>query len=315
MRVVFMGSAGFSCQSLRALRDEDIVGVVTQPDRPRGRKLRPAPSAVRVIAEDLGLYVLTPENINSGDSIRELERLAPDLIVVVAYGQILKRTVLEIPLSGCLNLHASMLPEYRGAAPIQHALLDGRRETGLTTMYMDERMDAGDIIYQMKVAIGNGETAGELLDRLAVPGSELLEQTVKDVASGIAPRRPQDESLATYAPRLSKKDGLISWDMEAEDIYNRVRAFTPWPGAYCNVKGRRVVLLEVAGMKSGSADAAAGTVLEAGKNVLVIKTGAVAGGDDSVCLLRVKPAGKREMSGAEFARGLRLAKGERIHGD
>ncbi len=315
MRIVFMGSAGFACESLRALSGESIVGVVTQPDRPSGRKLIPSPSALRVTAEDLGLPVLTPENVNSADSIKELERLAPDLIAVVAYGQILKKAVLQLPSLGCINLHASLLPEYRGAAPIQHALLDGRRQTGLTTMHMDDRMDAGDVIYQLKVEIKNGENAGELMDRLAAPGGELLEQTVKDVESGIAPRRPQDESLATYAPRLSKKDGLISWDMEAEDIYNRVRAFTPWPGAYCNLKGRRVVLLEVAGMRSGSADAVAGTVLESGRNSLVIKTGAVSGGDDSVCLLRVKPAGKREMSGAEFARGLRIAEGERIHGD
>ncbi len=312
MRIVFMGSAGFSCPSLRTLQGQDIAAVITQPDRPRGRRLRSAPGAVKVIATELGFRVLTPEDVNAEGSIEELRRLAPDLIVVVAYGQILKKAALDLPPLGCVNLHASLLPEYRGAAPVQHALLDGRRETGLTTMYMNDKMDAGDIIYQRKVVIRQGETAGELLARLAGPGAELLEQTVKDIERGNAPRRAQTETRATYARRLSKKDGLVSWSMSAGDIYNRVRAFTPWPGAYFETGGRRVILLKVEPRSSGGIEAPAGTVLEAGKADPVVKTGGDCGGNDAVCLLRVKPAGKREMSGSDFARGMRIEQGERI---
>ena len=220
MRIVFMGSADLSCPSLDVLLQSgrQVVGVVTQPDRPKGRNLKLTPSPVRVLAASKGIPVLTPEKINTAASIADIISMAPDLIVVVAYGQILRKDILQMPRKGCINMHTSLLPKYRGAAPIQWAIANGDRLTGVTSMFMNEKMDAGDIIYQREVAINSDETGGSLHDKLAVAAASLLNETVENMYSGDVPRHSQNESEATFASKLHKKDGKIDWTLTSGKI-------------------------------------------------------------------------------------------------
>ena len=235
MRIAFMGTAELACQSLEAvakLSGEEVVAVVTQPDRPKGRDLKPAPPPVKVVAERLGLPTQQPLKIREPAAIDSLRAAQPDLIIVVAYGQILPKSVLEIPHLGCVNVHTSLLPRWRGAAPIQCAILHGDRETGVTTMYMDEHMDTGDIILQRAQLIHVDDTSATLHDRLAKLGADLLVETVSLIAEGKAPRAKQDETRATYAKKITKDDGRIDWTRSAVEIERQVRAFNPWPGTH-----------------------------------------------------------------------------------
>ncbi|HID07250.1 MAG TPA: methionyl-tRNA formyltransferase, partial [Armatimonadetes bacterium] len=242
LRIVFMGTPDFSVPSLEAIHRAgyDIAMVVTAPDRfaGRGRKLRPPP--IKSKAQALGIPIMQPEDVNAPDALTALRRCAPDVVVVVSYGQILKSDCLAIPVHGCINLHPSLLPKYRGAAPIQYALLNGERVTGVTTIFMNERMDAGDIILQREVPIHEDDTAKTLAQRLAIEGAQLLVETLALIADGRAPRIPQDESQATYAPRISKDMARIDWRQSVVRIMNQVRAFNPQPGAYTTWHGRIV---------------------------------------------------------------------------
>ncbi|MCA1809162.1 MAG: methionyl-tRNA formyltransferase [Lentisphaerae bacterium] len=214
MRILFMGSAELACPSLEALRgtpDFKIVGVVTQPERPRGRSLRRAPCPVCAHVAQLGIPVLMPEKVNTAASVAAVRELQPEIIAVVAYGQILKREILSLPPLGCVNLHTSLLPAYRGAAPIQWAIAAGEQVTGVTTMFMNEGMDAGDIIFQEQEPIRDEDNAATLHDRLAHRGAALLRRTLQAVRAGTAPRQPQDETAVTFAPRLRKYDGRLAW--------------------------------------------------------------------------------------------------------
>jgi methionyl-tRNA formyltransferase len=203
-----------------------VIGVITQPDRPKGRNLELAPPPVKLTAGKLGLPVSQPAKVR--DAVEEIRAARPDLIVVVAYGQILPKTILEIPPRGCINVHASLLPRWRGASPIQQAILHGDRETGVTTMFINEKMDAGDIILQRAEPIRPDDTAGNLHDRLAPLGAQLLAETL----AGSSPRRPQDESQVTHARKLTKEDGRVDWTKPATEIERQIRAFNPWPGAF-----------------------------------------------------------------------------------
>jgi len=311
MRIVFMGSAEPSVPSLEALAGsgaDDVVGVVTQPDRPKGRRLRVEAGPVRAAAEKAGLRVFAPERVNLPGAVAELRALAFDVLVVVAYGQILKSELLGLPPLGCINVHASLLPKYRGAAPVQWAIANGETVTGATTMFMNERLDAGDILLQKPVAILAEDTGGTLQDRLGREGAGLLVETLSRLRAGRLQRAVQVEAGATYAPRLRKDDGRMDWTRPAAEIANRVRGFNPWPCCFCEPAapaGARPGFLRVLKARAEAARAAApGELLAAnGGGPLV------AAGEGAVRLLLVQPEGRGVMSGADYQRGRRMAAG------
>lgn len=308
MRIVFMGSSDLSCMCLRALLSEghhDVVGVVTQPDRPSGRRLAVAPCMAKLEAGKAGLPVHAHENVNDPDSVATLRGLSPDAIVVVAYGQILRPNVLELPPQGCVNMHYSLLPRYRGAGPIQWAIANGDRVTGVTAMYMNERMDAGDIIRQVEVGIEGTDTACDLHARLGAEGARVLLTALRDIENGRATRTPQDEAMATVAPKLKKSDGRIDWTVSARDIYNRVRGFNPWPSCFCMIsRAKRPRLRILASRIEDGLQGAAGEVLDVGGDGPVVGTGT-----HGLRLLEVQPEGGRRMAGDEYVRGHALAVG------
>lgn len=310
MRIVFMGSAELACYSLEALlkdRDIDLVSVVTQPDRPKGRGRKLAACDVKSLVEKRNINVHTPQNVNSPEFLEKLKEIDPDLIVVVAYGQILKSDLLKIPPEGCINIHASLLPKYRGAAPIQWSIINGETVSGLTAMFMDEGMDTGDIISEVEVGISPDDTAGILHDRLACKGAELLIKTVHAIKDGSVSRLPQDNAGATYAPKLSRADARIDWNITAEEILNRVRGFNPWPGAWCTVAGQSAEKMTLKVFR-------ASVESSIGKPGLVIDVSGggplVASSDKSLRLVEVQPEGGRIMSGVDYLLGHRLRVGD-----
>tara|TARA_B100000029_G_scaffold514669_1_gene618367 strand:+ start:2145 stop:3053 length:909 start_codon:yes stop_codon:yes gene_type:complete len=241
-----MGTAGFACPSLAALDNSPgtkVIGVVTQPDRPKGRQLIPHPPAVKVEAESRKLTVHQPLRIRNDFNF--LYQLNPDLIVVAAYGQILPETILDLPKQGCINVHGSLLPLYRGAAPIQRAILDGQNETGVTIMEMEAGMDTGPMISKIKTPIETGDNAQTLHDRLANLGAKLLVETIPQYVSGKIKPTPQDESQATHAPKITRDMGQIDWSKTATEIWNQARAFTPWPGIFTHISGKLLKIIDV----------------------------------------------------------------------
>jgi methionyl-tRNA formyltransferase len=301
-----MGSAGFACPCLEQLlassRDE-VVAVVTQPDRPKGRNLEVSPCPVKAYLGSRAIPVLNPEKVNTPESLSAIQSLRPDLIVVVAYGQLLKPALLAIPPFGCVNVHGSLLPKYRGAAPIQWAVANGDPVSGVTTMFMNEGMDTGDMILKREVAIEPGDTGGSFLDKLAKAGAALLGETVELIRAGTAPRVPQDDFLATVAPKLKKADGRIDWNRPAATIHNQVRAFHPRPGSFCDMPGApgkilKVLATRVEDIPLSVAQGTHGTVLEEKGDGLLIQTGSQA-----IRLLEVQPEGRKPMTGAAFLRG------------
>ncbi|MGE5575950.1 MAG: methionyl-tRNA formyltransferase [Syntrophothermus sp.] len=303
MRVIYMGTPDFAVPCLERLAQSgyDIPAVVTQPDRPRGRGQRPGISPVKASALKLGLPVYQPERVASPDFIVAMGALAPDAIVVVAFGQKIPAPLLELAPSGCINVHASLLPEYRGAAPIHRAIIDGREVTGVTTIYLDEGWDTGDIILQRKVPITYEDTVGTLHDRLAEVGAGLLLETLAAIAHGQAPRIPQDENRASYAFKLSSADAAIPWSRDAGSIYNLVRGMNPWPGAYTWYEGMLLKVWKTSNPASLPFEAQPGEILKTDQDGILVATGR--GG---LRLIEVQPEGGRRMSGADFARGRRL---------
>ena len=296
-RIVFMGSPNFAVPTLRALSETySVVGVVTQPDRPsgRGRGLR-AP-AVKLEAAQLGLQVIQPEKTNAPDAVQTLLEWAPDLIVVAAFGQLLRPAVLSLPRFGCLNVHASLLPRWRGAAPIQAAIVAGDAATGVTIMKMDEGMDTGDILAQRTTPIRSEDTGGSLTDRLAVLGAETLQASLPSYLAGELQGRPQDPAEATKAPMLKKEDGLLNPILPAEDLARRVRAFQPWPGAFISIDGTTLKVLQAH---------AASASLEPGQRAALDKHPAWGTTEGALVLDVVQPAGKKPMGGIEFLIGSR----------
>lgn len=307
---MFMGSSSLGCPALdRLLGDPDLTlaAAITQADKPKGRALRVSPCPVKEYVSARGVPVLTPENVNDAGFLRTLRELRPDLVIVVAYGRILRPDVLATPRLGCVNLHASLLPKYRGAAPIQWAIARGERATGVTAMYMTERIDAGDIIFQQEVPIGEEDTAGVLHDRLAAAGAELVLRTARAILAGTAPRIPQNEDLATYAPKLRKEDGRIDWGMSSLEIGNRVRGFNPWPCCACEApKGSGRLLRVLRARAEQWAGGAPGQVVDVEGGPLV------RAGDTAVRLLEVQPEGRKPMSGEAFLRGHLLKPGDML---
>lgn len=314
MRVIFMGSAELACPSLQALllaADMQVVGVVTQPDRPKGRRLQPSPCATKALVQDSGVPVLTPEKVNAPAVVEELRALRPDVLAVVAYGQILKAEILALPPLGCINVHGSLLPAYRGAAPIQWAVVNGERETGVTIMHMNARMDAGDIILQRRTPIGAGDTAETLHDRLARLGAEALLEALRLLRAGKAPRVPQDEGAMTLAPKLRKEDGRLDWTQPALALERRVRGFHPWPGCHAVVPAGVVraapCLLKVHAVRVEAGSGAPGEILEVNADGPLVATG-----DGALRLLVIQPEGGRSMDGGAFVCGHALKAGLRL---
>ncbi len=305
MQIVFMGTSPFAIPALEALVKSryPVTLVITQPDRPRGRGKRLSPTPVKEKALELGLPVVTPERVK--DTEGELKTLNPDLIVVVSFGQILPKSTLEIPTLGSLNIHPSLLPKYRGAAPLQRVLMNGERETGVTIMWMNERLDAGDIFLQEKSPIHPQETYGELHDRLARKGAELLMKALDMLDKGEKIAIPQKEEEATYAPPIKKEETILSWDRPAWELHNLIRGLSPSPGAsFPGPKGRvKVLRTRVAEGYQGKP----GEILEAhpkkGRLIIGCRDGALE-------ILQIQPPGKRAMDGASFVRGYQPQKGE-----
>jgi methionyl-tRNA formyltransferase len=306
MRVIFAGSPAFAVPTLERLlsSDHEIVGVVTQPDRPAGRGLKLKPPPVKEVAIRSGLPVWQPEKFNSRSFLDRLAEMEPDLIVVAAYGKIFRRRSLALPRLGCVNLHASLLPFYRGIAPVNWAVIRGERETGVTTIFMDEGVDTGDMILQSSVTIGEEQTAGEVLDVLAVLGADVMAETCNLIAHGEAPRAKQDEKLATYAPRLSKQDGWIRWDVSSRELHNLVRGVTPWPGAVATYRTAAVKILRT--RPATEAPREPGTVIGIDPAAGIL----VSCAEGSVWLLELQAQGKRALGGADFARGHRIKVGD-----
>lgn len=298
IRVVFMGSPEFSVPTLRELaKAYAVVGVVTQPDRPAGRGRVLTPPPIKVLAQELGIDLIQPEKLREPEAQERLHAWAPDLIVVTAFGQILRKSVLELPRYGCVNVHASYLPRWRGAAPIQASILHGDPQTGVTIMLMDPGIDTGPMLTQKAEPIRSDDTAGTLGERLAEMGAALLIETLPGYLDGSIQPQPQDESQATYASMLSKEEGLLDFTQPADALEHRIRAFQPWPGAFFTWQNQPLKILK-ASVKTTSAD-------EPGKRLIIDGLPAVATGEGALILEEVQPAGKRPMSGKDFLRGSR----------
>lgn len=308
MRIAFFGTPAPAVPYLEALHgsDHEIVAVVTQPDRPAGRGRKQQPSEVREAAERLGYEVLTPEKADDAQFIAQVRRREPDLGVVVAYGQILRRELLELPEAGFVNVHYSLLPKLRGAAPVYGALLEGIETTGVTVQRMVERLDAGDIILQSSIEIADDDDRGTLTDRLTEIGVPLLLEALGQIERGEAEPESQDESEASYVGRVTSADCRIDWNRGSEEIRRLVRACTPWPGAWCSLGGSRVKVQDLLTKNNVlRKEGTPGEIAELTDGGPVVRTG-----DGAVEMLRLQPAGKRSMSGAEFLRGARLEVGE-----
>ena len=311
MRVVFFGSASIGFPLLDALlasSADDVVAVVTQPDRPVGRKLKLTACPVKELAQEKGLNVLCPEKIGSEESLTALKDLVPDLFVVVAYGQYIPQAVLALPANGSINLHPSLLPKYRGSSPIQWALVNGDTATGVTILYVSQKMDAGDIILQREVPIRPEDNAITLEPILAQAGAALMMEAVEQIRAGTVNAQPQDEAAAIEVRKLVKEDGRLDWTLPASVLNNRIRAFIAWPGCFCEAPVRsgmqRLKVLE-ARVESGSGEP--GVVLDVSDEGPMVATG-----DGALRLLSVQPAGKNIMDGAAYLRGYPLEPGSRL---
>jgi len=300
MRIIFMGTAELSCASLQKLAENySVVAVVTQPDKPRGRELKLQFSPVKTLAEELKLPVLQPLKARDETFIAELRGLKPDLIVVVAYGQILPQSILDLPKFGCVNVHTSLLPKYRGASPIQSAILNGDAQTGVTIMKMDVGLDTGGIISQARTPILKEDNSQTLHDRLAQIGADLLVKTIPDYVEGKILPKPQPVEGASYAAKIKKEDGRIDWSEPAEKILNRLRAFTPWPGAFTLLHAEpKPLFLKIWKAEVVRNNGQTGTVLSADKNGIV-----VACGKDALRILELQREGGRKLSAQEFLVG------------
>ena len=302
MRIVFMGTPDFAAAILERLVEtgRNVVGVFSQPDKPVGRKQIVTPTATKVVAEKYGIPVFQPAKLRDGTALEIMKELSPDLTVVAAYGKILPKEILDVSPLGNVNVHGSLLPKYRGAAPIQWSVINGDEVTGVTTMYMAEGMDTGDMILKLETKIGEDETSGELFERLAKLGADSIEKTLELFDKGEVPREAQDESEATYAPMLKKEMGEIDFTKPAGEIKNLVRGMSPWPTAYAFLDGKSIKIHKAAAVSGFSG--APGELLDEKRFI-------VACGDGAIEFLSVQPEGKSQMSGADFIRGRRTQKG------
>lgn len=311
MDIIFMGTPDFAVPTLNALIDDaeiEVKAAVTQPDRKRGRGQSVQFSAVKKTALDSEIQVLQSDNVNREEFMNKLRELSPDFVVVVAFGQKLGEELLNLPKYGCINLHASLLPEYRGSSPIHRAIIDGREVTGNTTMYMGPGWDDGDIIYQQEIEINRDDTVGDLHDRLAEKGAELMVKTLHDVEASSAPRIPQNDDKATFAYKIDKSLGEIDWEESAEDIYNLVRGVNPWPGAYTHLKGERVKIWWVEKSEYHDSEKEAGTILKADFDDGIL----VQSGEGVISIEKLQLPGGNRITAQDFLNGYELEVGEKF---
>ena len=295
-------------KKLLAAPEFSVEAVITQPDRPRGRGHNPAHSPIKDAALEAGLQIYQPEKIKSADAVEFLKRIAPDVVVIIAYGQIIPCALLEIPKLGWINLHGSLLPRYRGAAPIQRAILNGDTRTGLTTMRIDAGLDTGPILEQLEMEIGADETAPELMARMGDAGAPLLIHTLQQLSNAELTPKPQNNALATFAPPLKKEEGLLDWNRPAREIYNRIRAFQPWPGAYTHFRGRSChVWGRPAETPAGAGAREPGSVVESHGDMHV-----ACGEETWLRVEYIQPEGRKRMSASEFANGARISSAEKF---
>jgi methionyl-tRNA formyltransferase len=324
MNIVFMGTAELSCASLEKLadaKDFSLAAVVTQPDKPKGRDLKLTPSPVKALAQRLRLPVLQPLKARDESFISQLRELHPDLVVVVAYGQLLPQTILDLPRHGCLNVHTSLLPKYRGAAPIQRAIADGEAETGVTIMKMDAGLDTGPVLAARRTPILATDDSQSLHDRLALMGAELLVETISRYIAGEISPQPQPAEGASYAAKITKEDGRIDWTLPAVQIWNRLRAFTPWPGAFTNWSSNpalsrpddapkrelRPSMLKIWKVEVIAKSGAAGTILGADKMGVVVGCG-----QGALRILELQREGGRRLTAEQFLAGCPIKPGARF---
>ncbi|MBP3465162.1 MAG: methionyl-tRNA formyltransferase [Angelakisella sp.] len=304
MRIVFMGTPDFAVPCLQRLLEDghEVPAVFTQPDKPVGRHAVLTPPPVKQLALSHGIPVYQPTKMRDGTAAALLRELAPDCLVVVAYGRILPQEILDVPPRGCVNIHGSLLPRYRGAAPIQWSVIRGETVTGVTSMFMDAGMDTGDIIDTLTTPIGENETAGELFERLAPLGARLLSTTLAAIADGTVTRRPQNDAEATMAPMLEKAMGRLDLTRPARELHNQVRGMNPWPGAFCTAGGKTLKIHET---RVAAGSGAPGTLLCADPVT-------VACGEGALQLVTVQPEGKPRMAAEAWLRGARLPQGARL---
>lgn len=304
MKIVFMGTPDFAVPCLQRILDDghEVLAVYSQPDKPVGRHATLTPPPVKVLAEQHGLPVFQPTKLRDGVEAARLSAMVPDCIVAVAYGRILPPDILNIPPLGCVNIHGSLLPKYRGAAPIQWSVINGDKVTGVTAMQMDVGMDTGDILGTIETAIGENETAGELFDRLAPMGAELLSVTLKTLADGTATRTPQNEAEATVAPMLEKAMGKLDFTRPAQALHDQVRGMSPWPGCHCTFSGKTLKLHETRVAEGRG---------EPGE-LISLSPVTVACGEGALQLVTVQPEGKPRMAADAWLRGARLALGDKL---
>ncbi|UCD58945.1 MAG: methionyl-tRNA formyltransferase [Candidatus Hydrogenedentota bacterium] len=306
MRILFLGTPAFAVPTLKRLVQtrHEIIAVLTQPDRPRGRGLEFAASPVKTLATQLGLAVMQPEEASSPPPLKKILGLAPDVAVIVAYGQILKRDFLDLPRLGCINLHPSLLPRYRGPTPIQSAILAGETTTGVTTMLLDEGMDTGDILLQREMEITHDDTAGTLHDKLAEAGADLMIETLEAVETGVVVPYPQDESSATVTRKLNKKDATIDWSQPPGKVCDLTRAMDPWPGCQTLLQGKMLKVWKAKPCLMKAKRGEPGQVVTDERGNLIVHTGSGA-----VRILELQLPGGRRMSAEDFTRGHTIKEG------
>ncbi len=305
MRIVFMGTPEFAVPCLQKLIDlgHEVTGVFTQPDKPQGRKMILTPPPVKQLALENGLTVYQPVKMRDGTALEMIKEANPDLAIVVAYGKILPKEILDYPKYGCINIHASLLPKLRGAAPIQWSVINGCKTTGVTSMQMDEGLDTGDMLIKGEIAIGENDTAGEMHDKLSVLGAEILEKTIDSLLKNELKPEKQNHDEFTYAPMLSKELSPIDWNCSAQEIHNKIRGLSPWPSANAKLNGKTVKI-----HKSVLADGkgkSAGEIVESGKRLVV-----ACGDLNCIEILTLQAEGKKAMSASDFLRGNPVEVGE-----
>ena len=297
-RIIFMGTPDFSTKVLEMLiAEEDVIAVVPQPDRPVGRKRVMTPPPVKKVALENGIEVYQPEKISQSDDLQTLIDMEPDLIVTAAFGQILPKSLLDAPKLGAINVHASLLPKYRGGAPIHQAIIDGEKETGVTIMYMAPKLDAGDIISQQAIEIEPNDNVESMHDKLSFLGADLLKKTLPEIINGTNDRIEQDESKATFASNISREDERIDWTQSAQQIYNHIRGLSPWPVAYTKLDDTNMKLY-AARIEEGK-NGNPGEILETTKKAIIVGTGS----DDAIALTEIQLSGKKRMPTANFLSG------------
>ncbi|HBR17715.1 MAG: methionyl-tRNA formyltransferase [Deltaproteobacteria bacterium RIFCSPLOWO2_12_FULL_43_16] len=302
-----MGTPEFAAPSLKTLiaAGEDVAAVVTQPDKPKGRGKHLSPPPVKELALKYNIPVLQPEKIRDEAFINIIQKLRPDIIVVIAYGKILPKAILDIPPKGCINVHASLLPKYRGAAPINWAIINGEKETGITTMLMDEGMDTGDILLTERVEIQDNDTTDSVYEKLKDIGANLLIKTISGLKKGMVRPIDQDDSYATYAPMLKKEDGRIDWAIKPEEIRNLIRGMYPWPGAYTRWEGKQLKIFKAQVASEERTSEEPGVIIKTSTDGIYVATGA-----GILLITELQPENKSKMSASEFIKGYKIGKGQ-----